>query len=71
MARHKDTNWNLTESASTDHAQLAVMMDIRDELKALNRTFNCANFQSIPRTLSRLDRRVARFSPLKKRRRKK
>lgn len=72
MARHKDANWTLPDTlTSHEQAQTAVLMDIRDELKALNRTFNCANFQSIPRTLSRLDRRVARFSPLKKRRRNK
>ena len=41
MGRFKDTNWNCGNGESVDsveHAQLAVMMDIRDELKQLNRT---------------------------------
>lgn len=60
MARHKDFNWHLpdrdrSDSGSRTHCwdsiHTAVLMDIRDELKALNRTFNCINFQQMPHTM--------------------
>lgn len=37
--RHKDSQWG--EYAE---ANLGVLMDLRDELKALNRIFGCHNF---------------------------
>lgn len=50
--RKKNANWNLNvDSAgrvSNADAQLAVLMDIRDELQALNRLANCYR---IPRAL--------------------
>lgn len=59
MARHKDTNWNLPEGKhgvrSTTHSwesiHSALLMDIRDELKELNRLLNCRNFIAIPSIL--------------------
>lgn len=52
MARHKDGVWTLAEKNLTwDQAQLAVLMDIRDELKRL------ANMSA--RTETRL-RRISR-----------
>ena len=56
MGRFKDTNWNCGNGESVDsveHAQLAVMMDIRDELKQLNRTIGCANFLGLPYQIER------------------
>lgn len=39
MARHKDANWNLEyPSPSMDTAQLATLMDLRDELKEIKRS---------------------------------
>lgn len=35
MARYKDIDWNL-DDCSAEVAQIAVLMDIRDELKRLN-----------------------------------
>lgn len=52
MGRHKDGNWNLGEPVMTwEEASVAVLMDIRDELKQLNRIFACPNFQQVPRIL--------------------
>jgi hypothetical protein len=61
MARHKDSDWTLPEQVSWQTANLAVLMDIRDELKtvaaelnSLNRLLNCRNFLHIPRKLERI-----------------
>ena len=55
MARNKDLNWNLKDSignnATYDDAQLAILMDLRDELKHLNSILDCPNFQAIPELL--------------------
>jgi hypothetical protein len=65
MARHKDMDWNLPEGTpnsrgghthSWESIQAAILMDIRDELKQLNRTFSCTNFQRIPAKLDRIGR---------------
>lgn len=60
MARHKDINWNLTETATEPTASLAVLMDIRDELKRLNRVFECSRFLAIPTTLERIAKNTTR-----------
>ncbi len=52
MARHKDTNWNLPEVATAwEHVQVALLMDIRDELKRLNTLLHCHNFTQVPSIL--------------------
>lgn len=67
MARHKDTNWNLPDRVETwEQAQVALLMDIRSELKALNSTLSCYNFLRIPRVLDSI-----RKNTVKPRRRKK
>jgi hypothetical protein len=67
--RRKDVNWRLNElpsgNAPTDDAQLAVLMDIRDELKRLNSVLHCTNFLAIPSKLDAIRRNTA-----KKRRKK-
>ena len=50
MARFKDSNWNLTQISggkieTWEQAQIAVLMDLRDELKELNRVFACKRVQ--------------------------
>lgn len=62
MARHKDANWTLPEdtSVSYDEAQLAVLMDIRDELKRLNTVLQCPNFIAVPAKLDAIDRNTSR-----------
>ena len=65
--RQKDVNWRVADDAgnvaSWDQAQVAVLMDIRDELKALNqqmRILSCPNFLQIPHTLKRISRNTAK-----------
>lgn len=68
--RQKDSQWQLNLNAdgtvNTDNAQLAVLMDLRDELKKLNRVFECVNFLEIPQVL----RTIARNTKPKVRARK-
>jgi hypothetical protein len=53
--RKKNRNWNVAEADGSvptwDRIQLAVLMDIRDELQELNRLLGCRNFIEIPATL--------------------
>jgi hypothetical protein len=52
--RRKDYDWNTGHPGRVitwEGAQLAVLMDIRDELKRLNELLHCYNFTSIPATL--------------------
>lgn len=54
--RHKDGNWSLPTTAdgkiqTWEHVQIAVLMDIRDELKSLNAVLHCPNFLAIPSKL--------------------
>jgi hypothetical protein len=78
--RHKDGDWRLATGAEGDkltweQANLAVLMDLRDELKALNRLLACPRFVGMPTFLrqtaeavERLDRRMAKKNPLKAKR---
>ena len=53
--RRKNTNWKIKVDpggvATFDQAKLAVLMDIRDELQALNRIMSCSNTLAIPALL--------------------
>ena len=46
MSRYKDANWTLPapKLETWEQAGLAVLMDIRDELKQLNRVFSCGGY---------------------------
>lgn len=75
--RKKDADWLLNLDAngrvSTSDAQLAVLMDIRDELKKLNKVFACPNFLAVPRHLddtARTLRSIQRALPVRKPRKK-
>lgn len=53
MSRHKGIDWDMPDHPSGgverhEDARLAVLMDLRDELKQLNRVFACHNFQAVP-----------------------
>lgn len=69
MARYKDGDWQLpsapgtTKIASWDHVKIAVLMDIRDELKQLNRLLGCPNFTEIPSVLREIRRNTAKPKP--------
>lgn len=66
MARHKDGRWSLPETGiGWEHVNVAVLMDIRDELQRLNSLLYCHNFTGIPETLRGIKRNT-----MKPRRRK-
>jgi len=62
--RHKDCLWRLMDngepkadgsrSYQNTTIQLALLMDIRDELKRLNSLLHCTNFLGIPNQLRRI-----------------
>lgn len=58
--RFKDVKWNLANDLRDyqirehDDAILAVLMDLRDELKKLNLVFECHRFQRIPTVLDQI-----------------
>lgn len=59
--RWKDANWAVTDEAGNMYAsgaKIALLMDIRDELKKLNAVFACPNFLQMPRSLANIDAKV-------------
>jgi hypothetical protein len=68
--RHKDGKWQAGDSDGVvptwERAQLAVLMDLRDELKKLNRVLECPNFLAIPSYLRSINRKTARIPAKKK-----
>jgi hypothetical protein len=73
MAHGRYQNWTIArnDDGTTPHsdAELAVMMDIRDELIKLNRLLHCPNFTDIPYRLDQIRRNTA--AKLRKKRKKK
>lgn len=68
--RKKDIQWRVRDQdgeVTFDGAQLAVLMDLRDELKKLNVLLHCRNFTNLPAQIRGLRRDLAP----KKRRKKK
>lgn len=51
MARHKNLDWRLPDAPEWSQVPIAVLMDIRDELRTLNRLLHCPNTIRIPRIL--------------------
>jgi hypothetical protein len=67
--RCRNWNWKVTDSndlVTWDGARLAVLMDIRDELRKLNMLLNCRNCVQIPMILRRIEKNTQK----RKRRRK-
>jgi hypothetical protein len=62
MARHQNVNWPLPENQmeSWQQVEVAVLMDIRDELQRLNTLLRCPNFQQIPAHLETIKRNTAK-----------
>lgn len=62
--RRKDQSWKIGHGdgmpVAIDQAQLAVLMDIRTELKQLNAVLSCSNFVRIPTTLRSIDRKLTK-----------
>lgn len=63
--RFKDREWNCSDRDPPGYeaAHLAVMMDIRDELKRLNLLLHCYNFTQIPGVLRSIRRNTAKPRP--------
>lgn len=64
MARWRDLQWNLTgddgdRTVPRDLIQLALLMDIRDELKELNRKFVCGS--AVEQRLRGIERAVVKL----------
>ena len=58
MPRFENRSWDLPSSPkgcieTWQEVEIAVLMDIRDELQTLNRLLNCPHFIGIPHLLSR------------------
>lgn len=56
MRETKNWNWKISKNAlgggyATDHAQLSVLMDIRDELQGIRQRLNCVDALAIPSLL--------------------
>lgn len=64
--RYAHCDWDLGSPITWGKVQLALLMDIRDELQKLNKLLRCENFQAIPTTLSHIA--VNTRKPRKKRR---
>ena len=65
MARFKDGNWNLEATGNGciktwEQAGIAVLMDIRDELKALNGIIGCRNVMDVPQILREIRRNTTK-----------
>ena len=62
--RHKNAAWtvptDLNGSIAWGGAQLAVLMDLRDELQRLNNLLACQNFLGIPHTLRSINRKLTK-----------
>lgn len=69
--RYKDLSWTIqsNENGTVSHedAQLAVFMDLRDELKLINQKMQrlvsileCQNFLAIPSKLDRISKNTAK-----------
>lgn len=62
--RHKDIEWKIHNEDGTiptwERVQVAVLMDIRDELKRLNSAIYCTNFQKIPAVLTAIRRNTTK-----------
>lgn len=62
--RYKNRNWTVAEpnqtTVSCGAAQLAVLLDIRDELQRLNALLHCHNFVGIPTVLRSIRRNTTK-----------
>lgn len=67
MPRHKNVNWNLPEGrvndrGTTSHSEEvvanALLMDIRDELQALNSTLSCYRVREMADACVQINRRL-------------
>lgn len=69
--RFKDRDWALPVNVSGnietwDAVKLALLMDIRDELRTLTGIFRCPNFLAIPKTLHAIKRNTSKKRKVRK-----
>lgn len=69
--RMKNAGWIVSDnngetSRSVHHSQLAVLMDIRDELQAIRARLDCHEALAIPRYLRRISANTAKPRPKKR-----
>lgn len=57
-------DWNLSDSeghvGTWERVSIAVLMDIRRELRTLNQLLHCPHFQAIPRKLEQIARNTTK-----------
>ena len=64
-----DQDWNVADQnggITWDRVHIAVLMDIRRELRKLNVVLNCPSARAIPDLLRKIDRNTARKKPKRK-----
>jgi len=56
----RNVAWNVWQEAdgkyTAESVERAILLDIREELRQLNRLLHCSNFIQIPRTLRAIER---------------
>jgi hypothetical protein len=65
MASHANKNWNLPDAVDWGHVRVALLMDIRGELRAINSKLSCHRIQRMFGTIERIDKRLAKKIPMK------
>ena len=62
--RQANVEWSIpcneAGTVSWDGAKMAVLMDLRDELRKLNKIIHCDNFLRIPQKLDQIQRNTKR-----------
>jgi len=71
MARFNNVRWDLIANGegnptSWDQVQVALLMDIRDELQELNRVFRCHNALAIPDLLRQIKKNTTKRKYVRK-----
>ncbi len=65
---YRNADWKLPEPRieTWEQVGIAVLIDIRAELKELNSLLSCPNFLNIPRSLSSIDQKLTKPKRRKK-----
>lgn len=67
MARYANRDWSLPESGlnTWEQVNVALLMDIRDQLRSINARLSCYRIPRALDAVTRLDKRMARRHPLR------
>lgn len=61
MRARSNIDWTIPDgTVSVDQAQLAVLMDIREELRSIRTVIQCSNFTQIPTILRSIRRNTTK-----------